>query len=89
MVRSMQVTLITDGQEYIHFIGDVEVRSRCAWDGDSLIFKSRLHRAGFDAENVVRYSLEQDGIEIFADEVYNGVPQSYHNKWVLIKEETV
>ena len=89
MVRSMQVTLITDGQEYIHFIGDVEVRSRCTWDGDSLIFKSRLHRAGFDAEDIVRYSLEQDGIEIFADEVYNGVPQSYHNKWVLIKEETV
>jgi hypothetical protein len=67
---TLQLRLTTDGQEHIHFIGDVEIRSRCVWDDDTLVFISRLNRTGFDAENVVRYRLEQDGKEIVADEVY-------------------
>ena len=86
---TFQVKLTTDGQEHIYFMGDMEVHSNCVWDDDSLVFKSRLHRAGFDAENVVRYTLEQEGTEIIADEVYSGAPKSYHNKWVLIKEEVI
>lgn len=84
---TLLVKLTTDGQEHIHFIGDVEVRSRCFWEDDTLVFVSRLNRTGFEAENVVRYKLEKEGREILADEVYNGAPKSYHNKWVLIKEE--
>ena len=83
---TIRLRLSTDGKECVHHKDPVEIRSVCVWEGDSLLFKSRILSGQSPAENIVRYSLSPDGNELVGDETYNGLPRSYHNQWVLVRK---
>jgi hypothetical protein len=83
---TISLHLSTDGKECIHHKGPMEIRSLCVWEGDSLLFTSRIISGQSQAENNVRYRLSADGSEILANETYNGPPKSYHNQWVLVRK---
>lgn len=68
------------------FFLNVEIRSIYVWEGDSLIFISKIISGQSQAENIVRYTLSPDGNELVGDEIYNGLPRSYHNQWVLVRK---
>jgi len=78
--------LSTDGKVCVHLIGSIEIRAVCVWEGNSLLFTSRIMLEQSQAENMVRYTLSPDGSEIVADETYKGPPQNYHNQWVLVRK---
>ena len=83
---TFSLALSTDGTECISQKGDVEIRSTCVWRDATLCFQSRFLVEGAKAENVVIYSMSEDGQEIVADETFVGPLMSYHNKWVLVRQ---
>ncbi len=80
---TFSLEMSTDGKEFDTSKSNIEIRGNCTWQGDTLIFESRLLRGNSEGKNVVRYRLSQDGRQLTADERYDGEPQSYHNLWIL------
>jgi len=86
---TISLRLSTDGKECVYYKGPMEIRSVCIWEGNSLLFTSRIMSGQSQGENVVRYSLSADGSELVADETYNGPPKGYYNQWVLVRKKMV
>jgi hypothetical protein len=83
---SFALDLTTDGQEVTLERGDLLLRARAYWDGDTLVFDSRLVRGGESATNVVRYRLGEAGDSFVAEESFRGEHLSYDNTWVLERQ---
>ena len=83
---TFSLDLTTDGRETVVDRGDVRLHSRARWDGDALIFDTRLSKGGEDASNVVRYTLSADGGTIVADERFRSALLNYDNVWVLDRD---
>ncbi len=83
---TISLRLSTDGKECVQHKGPLKIRSVCVWEGDSLLFMSRIISGQSRAENIVRYTLSPNGNELMGKETYNGLPRSYHNQWVLIRK---
>lgn len=58
-----------------------------AWDGDQLVFRTRIARPEGEATNVVRYHLAENGIVLVAEEHFESATQRYDNRWVFGKYE--
>jgi hypothetical protein len=56
------------------------------WEGDTLVFDSRLKREGEQATNIVRYSLSADGRTFIAEEQLHGREHSHDNRWVFDRQ---
>ena len=80
---TFSLDLTTDGRETAVDRGDLRIHARVTWEGDTLVFDTRLVRAGEEASNVVRYSLSEDGKTFVAEERFRGASLSYDNLWVL------
>jgi hypothetical protein len=78
--------LTTDGREVAAERGDLKIRARAHWDGDTLVFDSRLARGGEEAANLVRYDLAADRRSLVAEERFRSASLSYDNTWVLGRE---
>lgn len=79
------IDLSTDGQETAVDRDGMQVLARAYWDGDTLVFDSRLTRSGEEATNVVRYTLSGDWQTIVARERLRSASINYDNVWVLEK----
>jgi hypothetical protein len=77
--------LTTDGKEVVGEGGNQKRYSRLYWDGDALVFVTRMVAPQSEAINVVHYRLLEDGRELRADEQFRGPKLSYDNVWVLEK----
>jgi RimJ/RimL family protein N-acetyltransferase len=80
---SFSLDLTTDGREVSIERADLRLRARAYWEGDTLVFDSRLTRAGEEATNVVRYTLSADGQRFLAEERFRSPSSSYDNTWAL------
>lgn len=83
---TFSLEMSTDGKEFNTSKRNIEIRGNCKWQGEILVFESRLLWGTSEGKNVVRYRLSQDGRQLTADERYDGEPKSYHNLWVLNRE---
>jgi hypothetical protein len=81
-----------DPFSYQLMIGDKEVAgeedgmktfSRIYWDNDALVYETRMLAPRGEATNVVRYTLEEGGNVLHADETFHGPWLSYRNLWVF------
>lgn len=63
--------------------GDLQIRARAYWDGDTLVFDTRLLRAGDEATNVVRYTLSDNRETLVAEECFRSGSLNYDNVWWL------
>ncbi len=80
-------SLTTDGKEKISTQGERAVHSRLYWDGETLVFDSRIIlKDGREATNVVRYSLRDGGKTLVAEEKFRGPRLTYENLWVADKK---
>jgi hypothetical protein len=52
--------LTTDGKEVALMRGGLRLRARAYWDGEVLVFDSKVARGGVEGTNVVRYALDYD-----------------------------
>jgi hypothetical protein len=80
---TFSLALTTDGREVAADRGELKVRCRAYWDGDTLVFDSRLIGAGEEATNVVRYTLANGGQSFRAEERFRSRALNYDNLWVL------
>jgi hypothetical protein len=81
---TFSIDLSTDSnEEVIINRDDVRIRARAYWDDGTLVFASRLTRAGEEATNVVRYVLSIDRETIVAEERLRSGSLNYDNVWVL------
>ena len=83
---SFSYELTTDGKEVVGEEGDRKLYSRLYWDGDALVYVTRLVAPQGDAINVVHYRLAATGRELRAEEQFRGPKLSYDNVWVLDKQ---
>ena len=86
---TFSIDLTTDGREVSVDRADVRLWCRASWDGDTLVFDTRLVRAGEEATNAVRYTLASDGRTFSAEERFRSGSMNYDNIWVLDKASPV
>lgn len=55
------------------------------WDGDQLVFRTRIPTESEEASNLVRYGLEGNGTVLVAEESFRSPSQEYRNRWVFTK----
>jgi hypothetical protein len=82
---TFSIDLTTDGAEVTAERGDLQLVSYGSWDGEVLVFDTRLRRGGVEGTNIVRYTLAPDGRSITADERFRSEAMNYDNVWVLEK----
>jgi hypothetical protein len=83
---TFELELTTDGKEVTVRRGDLLLRSRAYWEGETLVFDTKLLRAGEEGTNLVRYTLTPDGNSFVAEERFRSDTLNYDNTWVLDKE---
>ena len=84
---TFSLDLTTDGQEVSVDRDDLRLNCRAYWDGDALVFYTKLIRAGEEATNVVRYTLTNDGKTFRAEERFRSSSLNYDNLWLLDRVE--
>jgi hypothetical protein len=80
------IDLTTDGKEVVQQGKGETVRARLSWDGNDLVFDSKIILKDREATNVVRYHLSEDGQTFTATESFRGPRLKYDNIWVFDKE---
>jgi hypothetical protein len=83
---TFSIDLTTNGKAVVRAHAGLEIDASLRWEGDTLVFDSRLKREGEQATNTVRYSLSADGQTFIAEEQLRSKEQSHDNKWVFDKQ---
>lgn len=83
---TFSLDLTTDGQEVSVSRDDVQLDARAYWDDDTLVFDTRLVRAGEEATNAVRYTLSTDRLSFVAEERFRSASLNYDNVWIMQRE---
>lgn len=84
--NSLSFELKTDGKEVERDEGARHLISRLTWEGDILVFATRIVAPQGEATNIVRYSLREGGRLLQAEEKFRGPVLSYDNLWVFEKQ---
>ena len=84
---TFSLELSTDGRETVLDHGDLRIRARAYWDGDTLAFDSRIARAGEEATNEVRYTLSADRGTFVAEERFRSGSLDHDNTWLFARFE--
>ncbi|MGA2361533.1 MAG: hypothetical protein ABSG73_03645 [Candidatus Aminicenantales bacterium] len=75
--------LTTDGVEKVNKEGRMTEYNRLYWEGDSLVYSSRMVLPdGREATDTVRYTLMPGGKTFVAEEKFRGPVVKYDNLWV-------
>ncbi len=83
---TLELQLTTDGKEVVGGHGELRFRSRAYWDGETLVFESNITHNDEEGVNIVRYSLNDTGDLLLADEHLRSRTVNYNNRWVLDKQ---
>jgi hypothetical protein len=83
---TFSIDLTTNGEAVALASAGFEIQASLRWEGDALLFDSRLERQREHATNLVRYRLSDDGQTFTAEERFRGSQYSYENKWVFDKQ---
>ena len=84
---TFSLDLTTDGRITALDREDLSLRAHVAWDGDCLVFDTRVSRGGVSGENVVRSTMAPDRNSIRAEERFRSATLIYENVWVLDRRE--
>ena len=78
--------LTTDGREVATGEGGQKHFSKLYWEGNSLVFATRIVAPQGEATNVVHYRLLDGGRALQAEEQFRGPRLKYDNLWVFEKQ---
>lgn len=81
------IDLTTDGKEVVQQDGEQTLHVRLYWEGNHLIFDSKIMLKNKEATNIVRYQLSEDGKAFTAVESFRGPRLKYDNIWVFDRNE--
>jgi hypothetical protein len=80
---TFSLDLTTDGREVVVDRDGLSMHARAFWNGDILVFETRLVGAGEEGTNVVRYKLAQDRNSFVAEERFRSRQLNYDNRWFM------
>jgi hypothetical protein len=80
------IHLTTDGKEVIQEEGEEKLVVHLYWEGNQLVFDSKIYIRNREASNIVKYALSEDGNTLIATEHFCGPVIKYDNVWVFDKE---
>ena len=80
-------TLTTDGKEAEGNEDGMPTRQSLTWGGDTLVFLTVDRSPRGEARNTVKYSLDNGGKTLRAEESFRGPRLSYDNLWVFSKAD--
>ena len=80
------IDLTTDGKEVVQQEGDRTLHARLYWEGNQLVFDSKIVLKDREASNIVKYQLSPDGKVFAAYESFRGPRLKYDNIWVFDRE---
>jgi hypothetical protein len=80
---TVSIGLKTDGSVVSFTKDDRRIQAHAYWDGESILFESKILRGDEKATNIVRYSLANDGNTIIAEEKLRSPSLNYDNIWIL------
>jgi len=75
--------LTADGKEKTTKEGKRKIVSKSYWQGDALVYDTRIDAPQGDATNVVYYRLREDGKVLEAEEHFRGPNHKHDNVWVF------
>jgi len=81
------IQLTTDGQETVLRDAQRTIYSRAYWEGNVLVFDSRIVMEAGEATNVVRYRRAKDGQSFTARERLRSPKLNYDNVWVMERKK--
>lgn len=81
------ILLTTDGRETVLRDAQRTIYSRAYWEGNVLVFDSRIVMEAGEATNVVRYRMAKDGQSFTAPERLRSPKLNYDNVWVLERQK--
>ncbi len=80
------IQLTTDGKEFIQEESGEKLVGHLYWDGDILVFDTKIFLKNREASNIVRYELSEDGKTLTATERFRGPAVKYDNIWIFEKD---
>jgi hypothetical protein len=75
--------LLSDGREVVADAGGRRIVSTMRWDGDALVFTTRIHGPDGDVTISFRYELQDGGRRLRAVEQLRGGGRDQDNLWVF------
>ncbi len=75
--------LTADGKETTTKEGKRRIVSKSYWDGDALVYDTKIDAPGGDATNVVHYRLIEGGQVLEAEEHFRGPKHQHDNVWIF------
>ena len=84
---TFSIDLTTDGKEVIRKEGNRTDYSRAYWEGDVLVFSTRIVMGDKEATNLVRYAMAKDAQSFTAMERFRGPKLQYDNIWVMERQK--
>ena len=75
--------LTADGKEKTTREGKRKIVSKSYWEGDALVYDTRIDAPQGDATNVVYYRLREDGQVLEAEEHFRGPNHKHDNVWIF------
>ena len=82
---TFELDLTTNGKEVIGEHGELHLRSRAYWEGETLVFETNVLQRGEGGVNIVRYTLSNTMDSLVAEERLRSIKINYDNRWVLDK----
>ncbi len=81
-----EINLTTDGKEFVQEKNGEKLVGRLYWEGNTLVFDTKISIKNREASNIVRYELSEDGKTLTASERFRGPAVKYDNVWVFEKD---
>lgn len=75
--------LTTNGKEVTTREGKLKTVTKLAWEGDALVYSTRMDLSQGDATSVVTYRLKDEGKVLEAQEQFRGPKHRHENVWVF------
>jgi hypothetical protein len=75
--------LLSDGREVVADAGGRRIGSTLRWDGDALVFTSRIDGPGVQMTISFRYDLQDSGHRLRAAEQIRGTDHDQDNVWIF------
>jgi hypothetical protein len=83
---TLEFSYTTDGKECVNKFRDIERKSTVKWEGDTLVFESRMDLRGNVVTVIETWSLSQDGKTLTSNRLLKGPEGETNAKTVLEKQ---
>jgi hypothetical protein len=83
------IELKTDGTATEMNLRGIDIIAKIYWDKEALVSDMSFRQGNQDATNIVKYSIEDKGQTLIAEEYFSSSEHKHYNRWVFDRNEAV